>query len=118
MNILLINGSPRGENGNTIRLSNAFCEGIIERTNANIESINLNKLDIKDCKGCFVCWKDTPGVCCIKDDMQEMLEKIKSAGFRTITIMLVCNTMDFKSVESITDISVTNDSEILVVIPK
>lgn len=79
MNILLINGSPRGENGNTIRLSNAFCEGIIEKTNANIESINLNKLDIKDCKGCFVCWKDTPGVCCIKDDMQEMLEKIKSA---------------------------------------
>ena len=39
----------------------------------------MNKLDIKDCKGCFVCWKDTPGVCCIKDDMQEMLEKIKSA---------------------------------------
>ena len=79
MNILLISGSPRGENGNTIRLSNAFCEGITEKTNANIESINLNKLDIKDCKGCFVCWKDTPGVCCIKDDMQEMLEKIKSA---------------------------------------
>lgn len=79
MNILLINGSPRGENGNTIRLSNAFCEGIKEKTKANIESINLNKLDIKDCKGCFVCWKDTPGVCCIKDDMQEMLEKIKSA---------------------------------------
>ena len=79
MNILLINGSPRGENSNTIRLSNAFCEGITEKINANIESINLNKLDIKDCKGCFVCWKDTPGVCCIKDDMQEMLEKIKSA---------------------------------------
>ena len=79
MNILLINGSPRGENGNTIRLSNAFCEGITEKIKANIESINLNKLDIKDCKGCFVCWKDTPGVCCIKDDMQEMLEKIKSA---------------------------------------
>jgi len=79
MNILLINGSPRGENGNTIHISKAFCEGIIEKTNANIETINLNKLDIKDCKGCFVCWKDTPGVCCIKDDMQEMLEKIKSA---------------------------------------
>ena len=79
MNILLINGSPRGENGNTIRLSKAFCKGITEKTKANIEIINLNKLDIKDCKGCFVCWKDTPGVCCIKDDMQEMLEKIKSA---------------------------------------
>ena len=34
-----------------------------------------------------------------------------------VTIMLVCNSADFKSVESITDISVTNDNEILVVIP-
>ncbi len=79
MNILLINGSPRGENGNTIHMSKAFCEGIIEKTKANFEILNLNKLDIRDCKGCFACWKDTPGVCCIKDDMQEILEKIKSA---------------------------------------
>jgi len=79
MNILLINGSPRGENGNTIHMSKAFCEGIIEKTKANLEILNLNKLDIRDCKGCFACWKDTPGVCCIKDDMQEILEKIKSA---------------------------------------
>ena len=33
-------------------------------------------------------------------------------------MMLVCNTMDFKSVESITDKAVNKDSEILVVIPK
>lgn len=49
--------------------------------------------------------------------IQADLEKIKSAGFNPVTIMLVCNSADFKSVESITDISVTNDSEILVVIP-
>ena len=45
-------------------------------------------------------------------------DKINSPGFKTITMMLVCNTPDFKSVESITDIAVTKDSEILVVIPK
>ena len=49
--------------------------------------------------------------------IQADLEKIKSAGFNPVTIMLVCNSADFKSVESITDISVTNDNEILVVIP-
>lgn len=45
------------------------------------------------------------------------LEKIKSAGFNPITIMLICNSTEFKSVESVTNIPVTNDSEILVVIP-
>ena len=49
--------------------------------------------------------------------IQADLEKIKSAGFNPVTIMLVCNNADFKSVESVTDISVTNDNEILVVIP-
>ena len=45
------------------------------------------------------------------------LEKIKSDGFNPITIMLICNSTEFKSVESVTNIPVTNDSEILVVIP-
>ena len=45
------------------------------------------------------------------------LEKIKSSGFNPITVMLICNSADFKSVESVTNTSVTNDSEILVVIP-
>ena len=45
------------------------------------------------------------------------LEKIKSAGFNPITVMLICNSTEFKSVESVTNIPVTNDSEILVVIP-
>ena len=38
------------------------------------------------------------------------LEKIKSAGFNPITIMLICNSTEFKSVESVTNIPVTNDS--------
>ena len=45
------------------------------------------------------------------------LEKIKSTGFNPITVMLICNSTEFKSVESVTNIPVTNDSEILVVIP-
>ena len=45
------------------------------------------------------------------------LEKIKSAGFNPITVMLICNSTEFKSVESVTNIPVTNYSEILVVIP-
>ena len=79
MNILLINGSPKGKKSNTLQLSMEFCEGIRANSNVNIEILELYKLSIKDCKGCFVCWKDTPGKCCIQDDMEDILEKIKSA---------------------------------------
>ena len=79
MNILLINGSPKGKKSNTLQLSMEFCEGIRANSNVNIEILELYKLSIKDCKGCFVCWKDTPGECCIQDDMEDILEKIKSA---------------------------------------
>ena len=45
------------------------------------------------------------------------LNKIKEAGFDPVTVMIICNSDNYKSVESVTDITVTNDSEILVVIP-
>lgn len=79
MNILLINASPKGDKSNTFKLSKAFCDGICEQTSANLEILDLARLNIKDCRGCFVCWRDTPGVCCIKDDMGDCLEKIKTA---------------------------------------
>ena len=55
MNILLINGSPKGKKSNTLQLSMEFCEGIRANSNVNIEILELYKLSIKDCKGCFVC---------------------------------------------------------------
>lgn len=33
MNILVINGSPKGERSNTLRLTNAFLEGITDSSN-------------------------------------------------------------------------------------
>ena len=73
MNILLINASPKGDKSNTFKLSKAFCDGICEQTSANLEILDLAKLNIKDCRGCFVCWRDTPGVFCIKDDSGDCL---------------------------------------------
>ncbi|MEE0553982.1 MAG: NAD(P)H-dependent oxidoreductase, partial [Clostridia bacterium] len=32
-------------------------------------------MNIDACKGCFTCWKKTPGICCIKDDMQTVIGK-------------------------------------------
>lgn len=77
MNILILNGSPKGAKSNTIKLANAFVEGL--GGGSTVETAELQKLDIKGCRGCFACWKATPGKCVIKDDMAGILEKMKLA---------------------------------------
>ncbi len=76
MNILIINGSPKGERSNTMNLTRAFLEGA-KWTNA--ETIDISKLNIKSCTGCYSCWSATPGKCVINDDMSEILPKIVKA---------------------------------------
>ncbi len=76
MNILIINGSPKGTNSNTYKLSKAFVKGISEKTNVVCEEINVKDKEIKPCLGCFSCWNKTPGKCVIKDEMADILEKI------------------------------------------
>ena len=76
-NILLINGSPKGKKSNTYKLATAFIEGLKEEQNELVvEEIFVNKLEINPCLGCFSCWNKTPGECVVKDDMQEVIEKL------------------------------------------
>ena len=80
MNILLINGSPKGKRSNSLRLTKAFLEGYTEKKkDCTIEELHLASMNIHSCKGCFACWQKTPGICCIKDDMASILEKEKEA---------------------------------------
>lgn len=82
MKILAINGSPKGKRSNTWRLTSAFLEGIaIQKENGGaqapeIETLNIGSLNLKPCLGCFSCWSKTPGECCIRDDMQGVINKI------------------------------------------
>ncbi|MBQ8519053.1 MAG: flavodoxin family protein [Agathobacter sp.] len=81
MNILVINGSPKGDKSNSLRLANAFIKGLCEekkrvKLSTEVEQLDVAKLHIEGCKGCFACWKATPGKCCIKDDMTMVLQKI------------------------------------------
>ena len=75
MNILLINGSPKGDRSNTLKLSKAFLEGVLEiHKDAEIRQMNLSEKKIAPCRGCFACWNKTPGKCVMTDDMQEGIE--------------------------------------------
>ena len=82
MKILAINGSPKGNRSNTWRLTRAFLEGITAKEESygaqapEIETLNIGSLNIKPCLGCFSCWSETPGECCIHDDMQGVINKI------------------------------------------
>ncbi len=78
MQILVVNGSPRGKKGNTYLLQQAFVSGAIE-AGAHVEEVFLHKLKIRPCLGCFHCWIKTPGVCVQKDDQAVLLEKCSEA---------------------------------------
>lgn len=77
MNILVINGSPKGKASNTYRLTKAFLAGIEEEhPSASISELIVPQMQISGCKGCFACWNRTPGKCCIHDDMEQVIEKL------------------------------------------
>ena len=94
MKVLAINGSPKGNRSNTWKLTKRFLEGMAAgvRENAEagpvgqngerllrelqVEALQINALEIHPCLGCFSCWNKTPGTCCIKDDMEEVIQKI------------------------------------------
>ena len=85
MKILLINGSPKGTKSNSLRLAHSFLDGIREQESereraVEVEELHLSTLRIAPCKGCFACWKQTPGTCCMKDDMQTVIEGLLSAN--------------------------------------
>jgi len=78
MNVTVVNGSPRGEAGNTQALLTPFLIGVKESA-AKVEIINLARKKIRTCTGCFTCYAKTPGICIHDDDMASIQEKLTSS---------------------------------------
>ncbi len=76
MNVLAINGSPHGAQGNTDVLVQAFLAGARD-AGAETDTVYATDLEIRHCTGCFSCWTRTPGSCIHDDDMPELLERIR-----------------------------------------
>jgi multimeric flavodoxin WrbA len=74
--ILAIQGSPKGSSGNTDVMLREFLKGA-QSKGAETETVYLKKLNIGHCTGCYGCWVKTPGKCVIKDDMADLLEKVR-----------------------------------------
>ena len=73
--VLILSGSPR-KNGNSDILCNEFMKGAVESGN-EVEKIRVSEKKIGFCTGCYAC-RDT-GVCAIKDDMADVMQKIIDA---------------------------------------
>ena len=85
MNILVINGSPKGTGSNTYRLTSAFLDGMKQGIqDIQTKELSLSRMNIKPCLGCFSCWNRTPGQCCIQDDMQQIIQDLLWAGMAFI----------------------------------
>lgn len=77
--ILLINGSPKGKSSNTIKLANSFLKGLNKYNEYVIDEINCSQVNVKECRGCFYCWKNEDGQCAIADEMNVIFNKYISA---------------------------------------
>lgn len=75
MKILGILGSPR-PNGNTAALLRSVLEGAAAQ-GAHTATISANKLSVRACQVCDACKRT--GCCILKDDMQEIYDKINAA---------------------------------------
>ncbi|MBU3156446.1 flavodoxin family protein [Clostridium estertheticum] len=84
MKVYAINGSPR-KNKNTATLLQKALEGVKEAAKdkeIETEIINLYDLNYTGCKSCFACKRlggVSYGKCAVKDDIQEVLEKVSQA---------------------------------------
>lgn len=79
MKVLVINGSPRGDAGNTIHITNAFLRGMSMIRQDEVERVNLVDRNIGFCRGCFHCWNSAEGTCIQHDDMDELRVKFREA---------------------------------------
>lgn len=86
MNILVINGSPKGERSDTLKLTRAFLRGMKE----NAEIIDTLKAGIRPCLGCYSCWYKTPGTCVQNDGTKELLAKFMDADLVIWSTPLYC----------------------------
>lgn len=79
LNVLIINASPHGDKSNTLQLTDAFVRGLKEAGECKVKSMPVHSLKFSECRGCFSCWRTTPGKCVYSDDAVNVLDHMLAA---------------------------------------
>lgn len=89
--VLILSGSPR-KNGNSDILCDKFAKGALENGH-EVEKIRVAEKNIGYCRACYAC-RGT-GVCAIKDDMEEILQKMIDCD-----VMVLASPVYFYSIDA------------------
>lgn len=89
MKILVLNGSPKKEKSDTMHITRAFLNGIMETAHHEIQMIHVIDRHIEFCSGCLSCMRNG-GVCRHNDDMRSILEQILESDLLLFSFPLYC----------------------------
>lgn len=77
MKVLVIMGSP--QRGNTHRACEEFREQVQKGCSAEFEYVWLKDIDMRPCRGCYVCFQHGEGKCPHQDDIRSVVRKMDEA---------------------------------------
>jgi len=89
MKILVLNGSPKKDKSDTIKITRAFLDGMKDVEKQDITTIDVIDRHIEFCTGCFSCMHNG-GRCIHDDEMREILEKILESDLLIWSFPLYC----------------------------
>ncbi|MCR5689030.1 MAG: flavodoxin family protein [Clostridiales bacterium] len=89
MKILVLNGSPKRENSDTLRITRAFLDGMNDAAPQEIKTVHAIDEHIEYCDGCFACMRNG-GVCVHDDGMRGILDEILSSDLLVFSFGLYC----------------------------
>jgi multimeric flavodoxin WrbA len=94
---LIINCSQRQEDGCTYFYLKNLIKGI-KKTSTKISILNLydEKINIRSCRACFMCWEKTNGKCVINDDANYVWSLIRDADLVIFAMPLLSDSMPSK----------------------
>ena len=89
MKILVLNGSPKRDQSDTMHITRAFLAGMNEAAPQEVHTIHVIDKHIEYCTGCFACMRNG-GTCIHNDEMRGILEEILSSELLIWSFPLYC----------------------------
>ena len=89
MKIQVLNGSPKKDKSDTMRITQAFLDGMSDHSPQEVKIIHVIDKHIEYCKGCFTCMRNG-GDCIYDDDMRPILEEILKSDLLIWSYPLYC----------------------------
>ena len=89
MKILVLNGSPKRDNSDTMHITRAFLAGMTDAAPQDIDIIHTIDQHIEYCTGCFSCMRNG-GTCIHDDDMKAILNEILESTLLILSFPLYC----------------------------